>query len=61
MSKAYKLIYLSGLNTTNALEKIEKELIQFTEIKKLLNFYKVSKRGVVGIESDTSDSEDATL
>ena len=56
LSKAYKIIYLSGLNTTNALEKIEKELIQFEEIKKLVNFYRTSKRGVVGISLEEDDS-----
>ena len=57
LAKAYKIIYLSGLNTTNALEKIEAELVQFEEIKKLVNFYKTSKRGVVGIGVD-EDSEE---
>ena len=55
LSKAYKMIYQSGLNTTNALEKIENELVQFEEIKKLVNFYKTSKRGVVGIDLESSD------
>lgn len=57
--KAYKMIYLSGLNTANALLKVEAELIQFDEIKKLVNFFKTSKRGVVGrdIENDDSDNE----
>lgn len=54
--KAYKLIYLSGLNMSNALEKIDTELVQFEEIKKLSNFYKTSKRGVVGADID-KDSE----
>ena len=35
----------------NALEKIE-ELVQFDEIKKLVSFYRTSKRGVVGMDSD---------
>ncbi len=48
LAKAYKLIYLSGLNTTNALGKTENELIQFDEIKKLISFFKSSKRGVIG-------------
>ena len=51
LSKAYKLIYLSGLNTTNALQKIESELVQFDEIKKLVTFFRTSKRGVVGMDS----------
>lgn len=45
--KAYKLIYTSGLNATNALEKIDNELVQYEEIKKLVTFYRSSKRGVV--------------
>lgn len=58
LSKAYKLIYQSGLNTTNALKKIEDELVQFVEIKKLVNFYRTSKRGVVGIDSESTQSDD---
>ncbi len=61
LQKAYKLIYLSGLNTTNALEKIEKELVQFEEIKKLVNFYRTSKRGVVGIDSSDKDLDNTAL
>ncbi len=58
LAKAYKLIYLSGLNTTTALETIEKELVQFAEIKKLVEFFKASKRGVVtGLSPDNEDSE----
>lgn len=47
LAKAFKLVYLSGLNTTTALERIEKELVQFAEIKKLVEFFRTSKRGVV--------------
>lgn len=61
LSKAYKIIYLSGFGTTNALEKIESELIQFEEIKKLVGFFRTSKRGVVGIDSGTADSENDIL
>lgn len=46
LTKAYKIIYLSELNTNNALEKIEKELVQYDEIKKLVTFFKTTKRGV---------------
>lgn len=59
LSKAYKLIYKSNLNMTNALEKIEAELIQFEEIKKLLEFYRTSKRGVVGMDTEAEDNEEA--
>jgi len=57
LSKAYKLIYKSGLNTTNALETIEKELVRFEEIKKLINFYRTSKRGVVNNSCEDNDTE----
>ncbi len=53
LSKAYKIIYLSDLNMTNALEKIENELTQFDEIKKLVSFLRTSKRGVVGMDNDS--------
>jgi UDP-N-acetylglucosamine acyltransferase len=56
--KAYKIIYQSGLNTTNALEKIEAELVQFEEIKKLVNFFKTSKRGVVGRDTEDKDPDE---
>ncbi len=55
LAKAYKIIYHSGLNTSNALQKIETELIPFDEIKKLVGFYRTSKRGVVGIDSEEND------
>ena len=53
--KAFKIIYGSGLNTSNALNKIESELTQFDEIKKLLSFYRSSKRGVVTVGSEAED------
>ena len=58
LAKAYKIIYLSELNMTSVLEKIEKELIQSEEIKKLVNFFKTSKRGVVGRDIEANNSED---
>ena len=49
IERAYKLIYQSGLNTTNAIEKIEKELNQYPEIKNIIEFFKTSKRGIVTV------------
>jgi UDP-N-acetylglucosamine acyltransferase len=43
---AYKILYRSGLNTSQALEKIEKELSPSYEIKHLIEFIKNSKRGI---------------
>ncbi len=42
---AYKYLYQSGLNVSQALEKIEKELIG-EEITRLLTFIRKSKRGI---------------
>lgn len=43
---AFKLIYGSNLNVTQALERIEAEIEQFDEVKELVAFYRSSKRGV---------------
>lgn len=46
IKQAYKLIYGSGLNNTQALQQIEAELPQFDEIKEIVELYRSSKRGV---------------
>lgn len=56
--KAFKIIYRSGLNISNAIEKIESELMQCDEIKKLVTFFKTTKRGVVGPGLDDKGSEE---
>jgi UDP-N-acetylglucosamine acyltransferase len=45
IKQAYKYIYSSGLNTSQALEKIDAELPPFEEIKEIVQFIKDSKRG----------------
>jgi len=45
IKKAFTILYLSGLNIKNALEKIEKEL-NSPEIKYLVEFIRASKRGI---------------
>lgn len=55
--KAYKIIYQSNINTSEALDKIEKELTQFDEIKKLIVFFKTTKRGVVTNNCDPESTE----
>jgi UDP-N-acetylglucosamine acyltransferase len=59
LMKAYKLIYHSELNMKNAIERVETELVQFDEIKKLITFYKTSKRGVVGAVNDKSNQDES--
>lgn len=46
LKRAYCILYRSGLNVTQALEKIESELPQTDEIKLLVNFIRNSKRGI---------------
>lgn len=59
--KAYKIIYLSGLNTKGALEKIEKELLPFDEINKLVAFFRTTKRGVTKNNTDKSSADNSAL
>jgi len=46
LSKAYKILFRSGLNTSQALKKIENELEGIPEIEYLCNFIRSSKRGI---------------
>lgn len=46
LKKAFNIILDRKLNTTQAVEKIEKTLPQINEIKNLLRFIKESKRGI---------------
>lgn len=58
--KAYKLLYRSGLNVTQAIEAIEKSL-GGPEIKHLVGFIRNSKRGIVSASSIEESNEDETL
>lgn len=44
---AYRIIYQSGLNTTNALKKVEEELEITPHIKYIIDFIKESPRGII--------------
>lgn len=44
---AYRIIYQSGLNLTNALAKIEAEMEKTPEINYILNFIRSSERGII--------------
>ena len=44
---AYRIIYQSGLNITDALKKIEDEFERTTEIDYILNFVHDSERGII--------------
>ena len=44
---AYRIIYQSGLNTTEALKKIEDEFEKSPEIDYIVNFIRNSERGII--------------
>jgi len=46
LKKAYKLLYISGLNVSQAIEKIKQDLPQIQEIQELLTFIAESERGI---------------
>jgi UDP-N-acetylglucosamine acyltransferase len=47
IQEVYRIVYNSGLNTTQALDKILADIPQSTERDTIVNFIKASTRGVV--------------
>ena len=46
LKKAYKILFRSGMNTSQALGKIEEEIPLIDEIQYLINFIRTSDRGI---------------
>ena len=46
LKEAFRFIYHSGLNRSQALERVENDIEQIPEVKELVDFYRNSKRGV---------------
>jgi UDP-N-acetylglucosamine acyltransferase len=46
LKQAYRILFDSDLNTSQALEKIEAEMEPIPEIKHLVDFIRASKRGI---------------
>lgn len=46
LKNAYRILFRDGLNTSQALQKIEEDLPQTSEIQHLLQFIQASKRGI---------------
>ena len=46
LKDAHRLIYREGLNRTQALERVENDVEQTDEVKRLVAFYRSSQRGV---------------
>lgn len=55
IKQAYKLIYKSGLNTSQAITKIKEEIEQFDEIIEISDFFANSKRGVAPFWGEVKD------
>lgn len=48
LKKAYRILYRSGLNTKQALARLEAELEQTVELRQLVDFISGSTRGIIG-------------
>jgi UDP-N-acetylglucosamine acyltransferase len=60
IKRAFRLLYRSGLNTSQALERIRKEIDPSDEIQSLVAFIEASERGIApGTRATPPDSEDA--
>jgi len=46
LKEAFRFIYHSGLNRSQALDRVENDVEQFDEVKELVQFYRNSTRGV---------------
>lgn len=53
LSKAFRLLYRSGLCVGEALERIEKEVKPIAEVQHFLDFCRNSKRGLLGVQGIT--------
>ncbi len=60
IKKSYKLLYRSGLNTSQAVEEIKKQFSS-PEVQHLVRFIESSKRGIIDAPSDTGTLTDLDL
>ena len=47
IQEVYRIIFLNNLNTSQALEKIEKEIVEDKDVKEIVDFIKSSTRGFI--------------
>lgn len=55
LTRAFKLIYRSGIRLSEALERIQKEVEPNLYIKHLLQFCRASRRGLIGLQGVTTN------
>jgi acyl-[acyl-carrier-protein]--UDP-N-acetylglucosamine O-acyltransferase len=58
LTKAFKLTYRSGLRLDEALDRIEAEIEQSPHIEHWLEFCRSSRRGLIGLQGITHQSEE---
>jgi len=58
IKEAYRILYRSGLNRSEALDQIEATIEQHPEIKEIVEFFRTSKRGCAGIAAAAADGAD---
>lgn len=58
LSRAFKLLYRSGLKAEEALNRIEQEIPMIDEVKHFVNFCRNSKRGLIGMQGITNPATD---
>lgn len=57
LSRAFKILYRSGLTLEDALNTIEKDLKTLPEIKHFLTFCRTSKRGLLAMNEETTSDQ----
>ncbi|HEY9870883.1 MAG TPA: hypothetical protein V6D08_17085, partial [Candidatus Obscuribacterales bacterium] len=55
IKEAYRLLYRSGMNRSDALVKIEETLEPAPEIAEIVEFVRSSKRGVAGVVGESAE------
>lgn len=58
LSKAFKLVYRSGLRLEEALTRIENDLMHIPDVKHFVHFCRESRRGLLGLQGVTKSKED---
>jgi UDP-N-acetylglucosamine acyltransferase len=58
VKEAYRLIYRSGLNVSQALARIEEEIQPFPEVNEIVEFFRTTKRGVAGLITENAELMD---
>lgn len=55
VKEAYRLIYRSGLNVSQALERIQQDIQPHPEVNEIVEFFRTTKRGVAGLITQNAE------